>query len=228
MLLAIDTSTRVLGVALHSGDAVIAEQMISIGTRHSELLAMIVHQMLDMTRVKIEQVTAVGVAKGPGSYTGLRIGIAFAKGFAAYRELPLIGVGTLEIVAVGQPFANTRNQLIVVAEAGRNRILAQQFRGRKGRWVAEQPYQNTTWEELLPTIDQPTYITGEVSSEGGASIQTALRQDAPITIIRPSVRARRSSYLAEEAWQQLQLRKRDEFHPSKLVPVYAATPPKSS
>src|SRR5690606_20526166 len=111
MLLAIDTATRSLSLALHDGDTVIAEQMWRTGNRHNALLAPAIQQMMDVCDVTMQDITAIAVTTGPGSYTGLRIGVAFAKGLAAVNNLPLIGVSTLDMLAAGQPFQNARYKL---------------------------------------------------------------------------------------------------------------------
>lgn len=99
MLLAIDTSSLVLSCALAEEDRLIAEWTVQKKLTHSEQLIPQMDQMLSAARVDKKEITAVAVSKGPGSFTGLRIGLATAKMCAAIWDVPLIGVSTLEALA---------------------------------------------------------------------------------------------------------------------------------
>ena len=98
MLLAIDTATQVLSLALHDGAALRAEWSLAAGRRQGVRLAPMIEQLLQQTGLQAADLTALAVAVGPGSYTGLRIGVALAKGLAAVDDLPLVPLTTLEIV----------------------------------------------------------------------------------------------------------------------------------
>ena len=113
MLLAIDTSTQMLSIALHDGDALFAECTLRAGRQHSALLAPLIDDTMMQTGVCSKDLTALAVSVGPGSYTGVRIGVALAKGMAAPRNLPLVPVTTLETVVAAQ--ARHRDNLPLVA-----------------------------------------------------------------------------------------------------------------
>ena len=85
MLLAIDTATSLLGIALHDGDRLLAECTLTVDRSHSAVLAPMIKQIMERTGVAGDELTALAVSVGPGSYTGLRIGVALAKGMAGAR-----------------------------------------------------------------------------------------------------------------------------------------------
>jgi tRNA threonylcarbamoyladenosine biosynthesis protein TsaB len=220
-LLAVDTATRALALALYDGHTVLAEQYWQAGSQHNALLAPAAQQMMTACGLAPADLSAVAVAQGPGSYMGLRIGMAFAKAVAAARGLPLIGVATLDILAAQHPIS-TRNRLLAVAQAGRGRIIAAQYHTRRGRWVIEKAPVTTDWATTLAAVEQPTLITGEVDAEGQQLIYQ-LGSDH-ITLVPAPQRVRRPAALAHEAWQRWQAGASADFAPGLLVPLYLQTP----
>ncbi len=224
MLLAIDTATRILSLALYHQSAILAEYSIDGDRQQSALLAPTLQQLLETSKVTLSDLEAVGVSIGPGSYTGLRIGVAFAKGIASVRDIPLIGVTTLETLALAQPFYSAGYELIALVQAGRGRIIAQTFRGKKGRWQAHNDPVLLSWKELLEAIEDRTYLTGEINEVGWEALQSDEAQDLPITIIPTAHRLRRAGFLAEEAWRRLQAGDESDFAPASVLPVYMKAP----
>ena len=95
MLLAIDTATAYASIALDDGAEILAEHNWLCGNNHTLELAPQVEHMLRTAAVRADTLEALAVALGPGSFTGLRIGLAFAKGFSLAYSLPLLGVPCL-------------------------------------------------------------------------------------------------------------------------------------
>jgi tRNA threonylcarbamoyladenosine biosynthesis protein TsaB len=120
ILLAIDTSTRYIGLALFDGSQVLAEIIWNSTDHHTVELAPAVQDMLLRVHVTIQSIQAIGVAIGPGSFTGLRIGLAFAKGIALVQHIPLIGIPSLDILAAAQP--PFRLPMAAALRAGRGRL----------------------------------------------------------------------------------------------------------
>ena len=98
MLLAVDTSTRQMGLALYDGTQVIGEFLWHSRHYHTVELAPAVADLLSRSGLKMDAIQALGVALGPGSFTSLRVGLAFVKGLALARHLPIIGIPTLDVV----------------------------------------------------------------------------------------------------------------------------------
>lgn len=225
MLIAIDTATKYLGLALYNDEQLIAEQMWRTGNKHNRILAPSIDHLLRTCDVTSDDLTLIAVANGPGSYTGLRIGVALAKGLATVRQLPLIGVSTLEVIAQGQPFSHTKHQLIAILPAGRKRIISSIYQVKKGRWTATRAPEISTWDELLVTLDAPSYLlAGEIDDAGLEAIASYDHPDVSLTLIDPAQRMRRPAILAREAWAIYQQGEVSDFLPAKLAPVYLNSP----
>lgn len=124
-LLAIDTSTNSCSVALLDGERVLAETVFTVGKTHSTHLLPMVHQILDRCGCGIEDINAIGVARGPGTFTGLRIGISTVKGLCVATNAPVIGVGSLEALAF--PLAGLACPVIAMIDARRSEVYWAQF-----------------------------------------------------------------------------------------------------
>ena len=104
VILNIETSTEVCSVALTSEGQVLDHRENYEGQTHATLLSQYVKEMLDYARSREMKIDAIAVSIGPGSYTGLRIGLSEAKGLAFGLQVPLIGVNTLQLMAVATMF----------------------------------------------------------------------------------------------------------------------------
>lgn len=222
MLLAIDTATRVMTLALHDKTDLLAEQTWHTRNHHSVELAPAVRLMLERCDVLVTDLTALAVSIGPGSYTGLRIGVALAKGIAAANNLPLVGVSTLDILAAGQPCYASKHGLIVVIQAGRGRIIVQTYHWRRERWLGKTEPQLMDWDTLLERIDAPAYLTGEISTAGHEALVTARARNIPVKLAPSAYRLRRGGFLAQVAWEQLQNAEKS-FKAEQVVPFYVKT-----
>ncbi|NDJ59656.1 MAG: tRNA (adenosine(37)-N6)-threonylcarbamoyltransferase complex dimerization subunit type 1 TsaB [Chloroflexi bacterium] len=220
MLLALDTATQMIGLALHTGDDLIAELAWRAPQRHTVELAPAVADLLTREGVGRDQLTALAVATGPGSYSGLRIGVAFAKAMASALRLPLVGVSTLDSAAAGTP--QVSGGLIVIVSAGRRRIVAAPYQWRRGRWKQRSAPENMDWETLIANVDGPAYLTGEISAEGRAALAAAVERGVPVTVAPPALRLRRAGFLAETALLQL-AEQPGTYSPAQVVPVYVKT-----
>ena len=100
MLLAFDTATPTVSVALHDGDDVVAELVSDQPMRHGEQLAPLVDRVLRETGLVRQDLTAVAVGVGPGPFTGLRVGLVTARTLGFVLEIPVYGVCTLDVLAV--------------------------------------------------------------------------------------------------------------------------------
>lgn len=98
-ILSIDTATRVCSVALHVEGELVASQHLHIDKSHSGLLTVLVENLLSYCQLGMDELDAIAYSEGPGSYTGLRIGLSTAKGLAYALDTPIIAVNTLEAMA---------------------------------------------------------------------------------------------------------------------------------
>lgn len=99
IILSIDSATPVAAVAVVKDGVLLAEEMLNIGNTHSTQLMPMVAHVLEQSNIAISEVTAVAVSQGPGSFTGLRIGMATAKGLAQGSGCKLVAVPTLDVLA---------------------------------------------------------------------------------------------------------------------------------
>jgi tRNA threonylcarbamoyladenosine biosynthesis protein TsaB len=213
MLLAVDTSTRVIGVALYNGIQVISEVSWMSGNHHTIELAPMVSTVLNHTNVDSSELTAVGVAIGPGSFTGLRIGLAFAKGLAFSKKIPIIGIPTLDVLVSAQPVSDLR--LAGVLEAGRKRLAIGWYHEEGGGWTPSGKMENLDVDTFFERLNEPTLVCGELNGD----IRERLA-DIPnkIVVAPPAQSMRRPAILAELAWKRLSHNKID--NPSSLQPIY--------
>ncbi|MBZ0302338.1 MAG: tRNA (adenosine(37)-N6)-threonylcarbamoyltransferase complex dimerization subunit type 1 TsaB [Anaerolineae bacterium] len=165
--------------------------------------------------------TALAVSIGPGSFTGVRIGVAFAKGLAAAQQVPLVGVSTLDTLAAAQP-QYPRYGLVTVIEAGRGRIIAGTYRWGKGEWVQRGEPRLMDWETLLATLDGPAYITGDIEEQGHALLDGMQTGEMTVRVAPSALRLRRAGFLAEVALERLKSGS-GNFDSAHVAPLYVQT-----
>jgi tRNA threonylcarbamoyladenosine biosynthesis protein TsaB len=198
MLLAVDTSTQSVGIALFDGNQILCEESWISRRYHTVELANAVQSNLFRAGLSAADLHVLAVASGPGSFTGLRIGLALIKGIAYTHQLPVIGIPTLDITARAVPVRDTR--LAAVLQAGRNRLAVGWYKVEDGSWRADGTLENLTFGELLKKIDQPCILTGEINEE----IRQAVEGHDLIEAASPTLALRSPKYLAELAWNRWQ------------------------
>ncbi len=213
MLLAIDTSTRIVGVALYDGTQVLGEIVWNSRDYHTVELAPAVAELLRRSQMDAEALKAVAVATGPGSFTGLRIGLAFAKGLCLARHLPLIGIPTLDSVAAAQPVQGL--PLVAVLQAGRGRLAVGRYHCPAGSWEPNGAVEVTDITRLVHSIQQPTLVAGELKEEERRALA---RKYKNVHLASPAQALRRPAFLAELAWKRWQSGQVDD--PTSLAPLY--------
>jgi len=213
MLLALDTATRTISLALHDGQSLAAEIAWRSHDHHTVELAPAVAQILDRADLAPDRLKGIAVALGPGSFTGLRIGLALAKGLALAHNLPLVGVPTLDILAHAQP--QRSEPMLAVLQAGRGRVAVGRYSFERKGWRSEGEVQLYRWSELVNAIEQPTYVCGELDEEGLAELR---RLRGRVTLAPAFLSLRRAGVLAEMAWARLRAGQEDEA--ATLAPIY--------
>ncbi|MBK8905608.1 MAG: tRNA (adenosine(37)-N6)-threonylcarbamoyltransferase complex dimerization subunit type 1 TsaB [Anaerolineaceae bacterium] len=218
MILAIDTATRWLGLALHDGTAIIAELGWRCLNNHTIELSPNLQEMMQRASVTAADLSGIAVAIGPGSYTGLRVGLSLAKGLALANQTPLMGISTLDIVAAA--FGPFPGQLLVVAEAGRTRICVTPYEWENGRgWHTETTPTIESWAELLPKLEGRVTFAGEITAQAAKQIKAT---NKTFQIAPPAAAVRRAGYLAELGWRRLRAGQVDDAQ--TLAPIYLRDP----
>jgi len=172
--LAIDTATDRASVALEVDGRLTAEVTWSSRRRHTVELAPTVSRTFEAARASVADLEGIAVAIGPGSYTGLRIGLALAKGLALPRDVPLVGVPTLHILAaaLSPPSAARDVPLWAALAAGRGRFLAACYPPSASRadWPAPEGLRVTTLAEFAAAVRPPALVAGELDAAARASL----------------------------------------------------------
>jgi tRNA threonylcarbamoyladenosine biosynthesis protein TsaB len=169
--------------------------------------------LLARTGLSMGELSALGVAIGPGSFTSLRVGLAFVKGLALAQRLPVIGVPTLDAVAASVPAQSI--PLAAVIQAGRGRIAVGWYKAGETGWTAEGPARTTSADELAESIHHPTLVVGELNAE---ERQRLARKRKNILLASPAQSVRRPALLAEIAWERWQAGRVDAA--ATLAPIY--------
>jgi tRNA threonylcarbamoyladenosine biosynthesis protein TsaB len=213
ILLAIDTSTRSVGLALFNGSQILAEAIWESRDFHTVELAPAVVAMLTRAQLNASDLGAIAVAIGPGSFTGLRIGLALAKGLAIALHIPLVGVPTLDILAAAQAPGDL--PLVAVLRAGRGRLAIARYENEQGYWKLAAKIEVWTSQELSERLTSPLLICGELNA---AERRMIAEKDTAIRVVSPAQSLRRPACLAEIGWQRWQNGQVDDA--SALSPIY--------
>ena len=219
MLLAIDTSTRQAGIALYDRRrGLLAEQSWFTANRHTEELMPAISALFAIAGGTPGDLAAVAVAIGPGSFTGLRVGLAAAKGLALAQRVPLVGIPTLDITAF--PHQPQPIPVIALAQAGRGRIYWAPYAHGPSGWGPQEPYALATIPELANIVTRPIAFAGELSEEDLATLERFAGKSRVI-VLSPALSLRRAGCLAELALRRLDQGQSDD--PALLSPIYLQT-----
>jgi len=204
-ILAIETATLMGGVALTTQEGVQAEYRLNVRSTHSEQLMPSVDRVLKASNISLQEIDAFAVSIGPGSFTGLRIGLSTAKGFAIVTGRPILPVSTLEALAYGLPFSTHPICPLLDARKGEVYTALFQFNGTKNI--------QRLWDDrvmtpsaLLSRIKQPTLFLGNGIHLLNEALLNALGNLAiltPMHLWLPS--AIHIAELAREKWNSGQI-----------------------
>ncbi len=213
-LLAIDTSTAWASLALFDGRAVLAELTWHADRRHGDVLFDMLERLFSLARAELRSVDRVAVATGPGSFTGIRIGIATARGLARGSGAAVAGVSTLEVLAF--PHAPTKLRVCPLLPAGRDEWYAAFYQERHRVWARRSPFMVGTLTEICRHVGTHTLFVGEFGAEAEAELRDLLGPRALFPTA--ASRTRRAGYLAELGWRALEERtpRIDELEPIYL------------
>jgi tRNA threonylcarbamoyladenosine biosynthesis protein TsaB len=216
--LAIDTSTDFCSIGLSSEGEPIAEMAWHSGQNHTVELVPNIISLLHQAKESPHSLTIIFVAKGPGSFNGLRVGIGTAKGLAFALDIPLVGISTLEIEAY--PFASIGLPICPVHNAGRGEIAAALYQ-QNDVWRYLTPEHITTVEILCRQTKRKTVFCGEIPPPVIEELKKKLERYAIIP--EAAARLRHASYLAALGWQRVSRGQLDDA--ASLQPLYLRQPP---
>jgi tRNA threonylcarbamoyladenosine biosynthesis protein TsaB len=158
MILGIDTSGQNLGLAICENGKVIASELTRPGLRHGEILQLSMDKFLSANGISLSGLSGISVTLGPGSFTGLRIGLAAAKGYCYGLDLPLTGISTL--LANAMATTNNHKKTIVIIDAKRDEYYYAVFNCSEGHLQRLSPDQIGPIEDFRDIVDQKTCFLG--------------------------------------------------------------------
>ncbi len=223
MILAIDTSTDYASLALYlPGQGVIAEQTWRSGREQTTQLLPNVQRLMSLVGADTGGLTGVAVTTGPGSFSGVRIGISTAKSLAYSLGIKLWGVPSLDVLAFSQ-VAVTAAQVCAVLALGRGRYGWAVYRTRGARWQRLTDYANNTIPEIAAVVADTgmeariaTLFCGELDAAATAQISGIMGNEASVAPAAAGLR--RAGYLAELALQRSERGEEDD--PATLQAIY--------
>jgi tRNA threonylcarbamoyladenosine biosynthesis protein TsaB len=204
----IDTATEQAGIALFDG-VQIAELSWPAGRRQTTAMLPAIERLLGSCGVTLDEIAAIGVTIGPGTFTGLRVGLSVAKGLAVLSDRAIIGISTMAVAA--EPYSTSERPVLVTLPAGRGRVVwaVKEVGARISEPV------NSSLEELVTVLaDHPdSLLAGELLPEQRERLRAVHPRIVPVT-----AGTRRPSSLANLAWQRWQ--QGDTNDPATIEPVY--------
>ena len=185
LILAFETSAKACSVAIHDGQKLLGESYQNTGLTHSQTLMVMAEDLLKSCGKTAADVTHLAVAAGPGSFTGVRIGVSAAKGFAWGAELPVYGVSTLESMALS--LGALHGHVCCCMDARRKQVYNAIFLAENGKLTRVSEDRAISLEDLkneLEHIDGPVFLVGD----GAELTHKTLSGEIPGLILPPEHR----------------------------------------
>lgn len=185
LILAFETSAKAASVALLEPPRLLGEVYQNTGLTHSQTLLVMAENLLKQCGKTAQDVTAVAAAHGPGSFTGVRIGAAAAKGFSWGRDIPCYGVSTLEAMAEGLGVWD--GYVCPVMDARRSQVYNALFRAERGTLTRLAPDRAVSLTELgeeIKNLEKPVFLVGD----GAVLCYNTLSKDIPALVLPPEHR----------------------------------------
>lgn len=185
LLLAFETSAKAASVALTDGEKLLAESYQNTGLTHSQTLMSMAEALIKSCGYTPQDIQAVAVAAGPGSFTGVRIGVAAAKGFAWGRQLPCYGVSTLEAMALQSGI--WQGYVLPVMDARRQQVYTALFHVKEGKVQRLCDDRAISLEELgeeIKNLSEPVFLVGD----GSVLCYNTLSSTVPGLVLPPEHR----------------------------------------
>lgn len=192
MILAIDTSTDTAGVALATDDGGLLGEVTWKGrANHSSLLTPSIEAVLRASGTALRDVTSLAVAIGPGSFSGLRVGISETMGLSMALDIPAVGIGTLDIV--GWQVSRLGSPVLAALTAGRGQAYTARYEGQGTEWRRLRGPEILTVTDAV-SVGQGALLAGEMAEQIAAAME---ERGEAATLTPPAWNFRRPGFLAE-------------------------------
>jgi tRNA threonylcarbamoyladenosine biosynthesis protein TsaB len=176
-LLALDTSSQVLSMAIKCAGAPIREIQVDGFLQHAENLLPVLKSLLKQEKLKLDAIDAFLIGRGPGSFTGLRIGFATLKGLIAVRKKPCFGALSFDMIAENV-MGPDQSHLAVCLDARRDKVFTRLYQRQKQKWRPRQKPQLLQIEAFKQQLPHAVQVTGDAM----ARYAEILKQDMNNTV----------------------------------------------
>ena len=214
-ILAFETSAKAGSVAILEDGRLLGESYLNTALTHSQTLLVMAEQLIERCGYTPQDIGAVAVAAGPGSFTGVRIGVAAAKGFAWGAELACYGVSTLEAMTLN--LGVHRGYVLPVMDARREQVYTALFYADGGlvRKTEDRAISLAQLEQEIKSLQEPVFLVGD----GSVLCYNALQEACPMLVLPPEHRMhQRAAGVALAAEQMYQAGLRPDA--ASLTPNY--------
>lgn len=151
-ILAIETSTKRLGIAIADEDSILAEYKGDAALRHAQDVIPNIDGLLKKIGSKLGEIDAFAISIGPGSFTGLRVGVSTLKGFNLVTEIPIITVPTLDVIAHNA--LDLSGRICVIVDAKKNNLYTSLYRAEGGGIIKVWDYSLVSTDELIEMVQK--------------------------------------------------------------------------
>jgi len=213
-ILGIDTSNKYLGLAVIDNGHLLSEYNLNTDMRHASLLIPCIDRMLKEVNLTIGQINGFSISLGPGSFTGLRIGLATVKGLALAANKPLVGVPTLDVIA--RNLVDPLHQVCVISDARRNQLYWALYKPGTNGLEKKTDYNLSPVELVLKKIRTKTIFTGDGIPVFGKEI--IKQKPKLVSFASEELWYPKASVVAELGWKRLAAGQPDDT--DTLEPMY--------
>jgi tRNA threonylcarbamoyladenosine biosynthesis protein TsaB len=221
----IETSTSICSVALSENGKIIELKESSDEKAHARILAFFIQEILQKQNIKVEQLNAIVVSRGPGSYTGLRIGVATAKGLAYAANIPMIAISTLKAMAAGYSKQSKQENALIIPmiDARRMEVYSAVFnqKNEEIRGIQADIVDADTYAAYL--LEQKVIFIGD----GAVKCKETINNENAIFVENFNPSAAFMLELAEQKWLNKQFEDVAYFEPLYLKDFLAGIPKKN-
>ncbi|MCQ2470891.1 MAG: tRNA (adenosine(37)-N6)-threonylcarbamoyltransferase complex dimerization subunit type 1 TsaB [Clostridia bacterium] len=214
-ILAIDSSSKPASAAVADDSHILSEVYVNNGFTHSKTLMNVVKDAIDLSDIDVSDIDLIVCVTGPGSFTGVRIGVACAKGIAFPNNTPCVGISTLEAMAYN--CMSFDGYVCAIMDARCSQIYTATFKvhfGTVERITEDRAVSISQLVEELKALDSVVYLLGD-----GAHLIKKAADDEKFILTNESIRYQKASGALYAA-----LNKTDYIAPDQLVPVYLRLP----
>lgn len=210
-LLVLDTSTQVCAIALSEDTQLVADCRLNLKNVHNEKLVGLIEQLTREVHWPIQEISAIGITRGPGSFTGLRIGVSAAKGLAFSLNIPLLSVYTLDVLA--QQVSLWSGPVCVLIKAREHKAYAGFYHSESGRVRRNSDFQLLDVTELPNLLKEKTLVVSNPANWFPVDVEKMVPASHEYSLPQPLVLAK----LVYDKYQKEEFENLDSFEPFYLL-----------